>query len=382
MTATFSDLKLLRLAVENVGPFRDGIKVFNFEGELEKDETGKSRGKAPSNMYMLLSKNGRGKTTILETIYTLLSLYESAYDGVNTLSRFDDLSRAQLDFRITITIDDKTQTTLTSIWYGSKDPVLAWTQIEIDEIAEASVWAKIGYEKYQDVIVKSIETNQMGETIIEQIRSNIGRPPTSLFGLSCDLPCVLFFPANRAIFSPENDRSVIQPINWGYRPNYLFEADGPEWNNTIDNIFVWLEWLGDERLSELLDYLNQNIFNNEDKIILNPQRELLSTSVSTATGLHLLEKLSHGERALLQLYVRILCHMTENTVILIDEIEVHLHTQWMNRFFLALKSLIKNVPSLSVIFSTHNREMMKVFDHTSYEKGLIKGGYLIEGGID
>ena len=382
MIATFSDLKLLRLAVENVGPFRNGIKVFNFEGELDKDETGKSRGRAPSNMYMLLSKNGRGKTTILETVYTLMSLYENPYREVNTLSRFDESSRAQLDLRVTITIEDVTQTTLTSIWYGCREPVKTWTDIEIDEIAEASVWAKIGFENYQDVIVESSETNQIGKTIRELIRSNIGKPPTDLFGLSCDLPCVLFFPANRAIFSPHKERSVIQPTDWGYQPNYLFEADGPKWETTIDSIFVWLEWLGDDRLSQLLDYLNRNIFENENKSILRPEREILSTFISTATGLHPLEKLSHGERSLLQLFVRTLCHMTDNTVILIDEIEVHLHTQLMNRFFLALKSLIKNVPSLSVIFSTHNRELMTVFDHTSFEKGLVKGGYLIEGGID
>ena len=80
----------------------------------------------------------------------------------------------------------------------------------------------------------------------------------------------------------------------------------------------------------------------------------------------------------MQIYVRTLCHMTGNTVLLIDEIESHLHTKWMNRFFSAVKSLIRGVPSLSVIFTTHNRELMRVFDHTRTEKGLIKGGYLIE----
>jgi len=33
-------------------------------------------------------------------------------------------------------------------------------------------------------------------------------------------------------------------------------------------------------------------------------------------------------------------HMTGNTIILIDEIETHLHTKYMNRMFQALKALV------------------------------------------
>jgi hypothetical protein len=43
--------------------------------------------------------------------------------------------------------------------------------------------------------------------------------------------------------------------------------------------------------------------------------------------------------------------------------------------------LVRDVPSLSIIFTTHNREILKVFDHQTPEEGLVKGGFLIEEGL-
>ncbi|URK89511.1 ATP-binding protein (plasmid) [Rhizobium sp. RCAM05350] len=105
---------------------------------------------------------------------------------------------------------------------------------------------------------------------------------------------------------------------------------------------MWLEWLadrrsdgaGDQRVDDLLDFLNILIFKDDpSKSITRPQREELRTYVKTRYGVHSLAALSHGERAMLQILGRTLTHMTSNTIILIDEIEIHLHTRWMNRMF-------------------------------------------------
>ncbi|WP_292044635.1 MULTISPECIES: AAA family ATPase [unclassified Brevundimonas] len=71
-------------------------------------------------------------------------------------------------------------------------------------------------------------------------------------------------------------------------------------------------------------------------------------------------------------------HMTGNTIILIDEIETHLHTKYMNRMFQALKALVIGNRRLSIVFTTHNRELIQVFDHLRREPGITKGGDLIE----
>ena len=147
----------------------------------------------------------------------------------------------------------------------------------------------------------------------------------------------------------------------------------------MDNLLVWLEWLNDERLEELLTFVNERVFRSDQgKVIRSPRRAELLTYVSTVSGDHPLIGLSHGERALLQLYIRIAAHMTRNTIVLIDEIDTHLHSRWMISLYTAIKTLLRDRPSLSVVFSTHNRELIELFDHTTKEEGLVKGGYLIE----
>lgn len=382
MNIAFRDFRLLRLAVENVGPFRNGLHEMRFEGDLGLDDAGQSRGSAPANLYMLLAKNAQGKTTVLESIYALMQLNTVTAERVEAAVFFGPEARVQLDSRVTLTIEETTQTVLLSIWFGTHEAIVDWSQSEIDEIAQASSWAKIGYLMPSGALLGARETNELGGIIQEHIRASVGKPPTRLFGLSSDLPCVLFFPANRTIFAPNGQRSVMQPSRWGYQPAYRFESDGPGWQTSVDNLLVWLEWLDDGRLEDLLKYLNDNIFADDTKTIRRPLRENLASFVSTGMGEHALERLSHGERALLQFFVDTLCYMTENTVVLIDEMEIHLHTRWMNRFFQAVKQLLRDVPGLSIVFTTHNRELMRVFDHTTHESGLVKGGFLIEEGLE
>ncbi len=382
MISRFADLRLLQLSLKDVGPFREGIRKLRFMGTLGLDADGKPRGEAPANLFMLFAMNGMGKTTILRAIYALMTLMSNGGREDAELLVFGDGARAQLDLRMTLTIDDATRTTLVSLWYGSETPLVEWDERDIDEIAEATAWAKIGFVSRGGKDMMSPDSNELGRDIRNQVGFDTGTHPTKLFGLSTSLPSILFFPANRVVVPPVGDRVVACPNGWGYRPAQAFESDGPVWKCSIDSVLVWLEWLEDGRIDELLRYVNENLFREGGKSIQRPRRDTLAAVVSTRDGDHVLGDLSHGERALLQLYVRTLCHMTENTVLLIDEIENHLHTRWMNRFFTALKSLIRDVPSLSVVFTTHNRELMRVFDHTLTEEGLVKGGYLIEEGID
>lgn len=377
---SLDDLKLLRFTIGNVGPFRDEPTQIDFIGKVYSSNTD-PQDVEPSNFFMLLSKNGYGKTTILETITALVGSLGSRHPGGPVFPGLDRDARAQLDMRLTWTIEDTTQTVLLSLWFGGSDPLNAWTPQQIDDVAQASQWAKLGFDPASGSLELASGSNELGRKLHAEVAARRGRPPSKLFGLSCDLPCVILFPASRALYAPSGQRSVMPPEAWGYQPSYRFEMDGPQWENSVDNLLIWLEWLNDGRLPELLAYLNENIFAEPGKVLLPPAREELSTFVSTSGGIHPLWQLSHGERAMLQILVRTLCHMTSNTVVLIDEIEIHLHTKWMNRLFQSLKKLLRDIPSLSIIFTTHNREIMTVFDHQTAEPGLVKGGHLIEDGL-
>ena len=382
MIFRFGEMHLLQLSLEDVGPFREDIAQFRFMGSRGFDAGGRSKGEAPANLYMLFAMNGMGKTTILRVIYALMGLTAKDKRNDADLLVFGDDGRAQLDLRMTLTIGDSTRTTLVSLWYGSEEPLQEWSEQDIDEIADATAWAKLGFIMHSGEIRMSPQSDELGRHIQDAIACDLDKQPEYLFGQSSSLPKVLFFPANRAVVSPVGERAVTFPDGWGYRPAQIFDADGPVWKQSIDCTLVWLEWLNDGRIDELLAYVNSNLFGEGGKVLQRPTRNSLASVILAGDDTHMLDELSHGERALLQFYVRILCHMTENTVLLIDEIENHLHTKWMNRYFAGLKSLIRDIPSLSVIFTTHNRELMRVFDHTRTEDGLIKGGFLIEDGMD
>ncbi len=379
---SFSEMRLLQLAVENVGPFRNGLQTLKFEGETTTiDGSSEPRLLAPSNLFMLLAKNGAGKTTILECICLLFGLLGGAPVQPYSVVKLGAGSRAQVDIRMVCTIDGRTQTILLSISVGDVGPVVSWTASELEDVAQVSAWGYVVFEPSSGGARLSESSNELGRVIHSHVQERMGEVPAGLYGEASDLPCVLFFPANRAIFSPQSRRTVQRPTAWGYQPAQRFETDGPEWDTSVDNLLIWLEWLNDGRINSLLAYLNENVFAENKKTILSPRREELATYVSTATGEHLLTQLSHGERALLQFFTRALCHMTQNTVILVDEIELHLHTKGMNRFFQAIKTLIRQVPSLTVVFTTHNRELIKLFDHQTLEQGLVKGGFLIDEGL-
>lgn len=381
-----SDWNFLRLSLDELGPFRQGLQQFDFFGVDTDDESPTAAG--PANLYMLLAKNAYGKTTILDTMYGLFGLLNSVPTG-----RFADISatgRAQLDIRASWTIDGRSQTVLLSLWTGSEAPLYSYDDTELDVLAQAKSWARLGLKMVGNGVQATAETNELGTLLLNAIQAQLQVAPTELFGLSQIMPTVLYFPADRRVVAPAGHESVTRPTAWGYQPAQIFSSDGPEWGNSVDNILVWLEWLADRRtdkaedrrVDELLAFLNDLIFRDDPtKYILPPQREELRTFVQTRYGVHPLAALSHGERALLQILGRTLTHMTSNTVILIDEIEIHLHTRWMNRMFESMKELLRKYQALSMIFTTHNRELIQVFSHQTKEEGLVKGGHLIENEI-
>lgn len=377
MDVQIADWKLLKLTVEGVGPFQNGREEFSFIGA--RTDGGDDPG--PSNLYMLLAKNGYGKTTLLECIFGLFGLMSEPVVG-----RFappDSHGSAQLDIRATWTVGARTQTVVLSLWTGSDMPMCVWSPDDLDAAQASNDWARLGLASTVRGVMPIADTNELGIMLYQSIQDARGGTPGALFGQDQDMPSVLLFPADRSIIRPEDTRRVERPDGFSYQPAHRFASDGPDWATTIDNLLVWLDWLDDGRLAELLEFVNKQMFEGEtNKAIRPPRRQELLTYVSTLSGEHPLVDLSHGERALLQFYIRIACSMTGNSVVLIDEVEMHLHSGWMLRFVEGIKNLLREIPSLSVIFTTHSRELIRLFDHHIPEKGLIKGGHIIKKEID
>ncbi len=380
---TIVEWKLVRVTLDELGPFRQGRQSFDIMGADTDDPEADSTDAA--SVYMILAANGFGKTTVLESIFGVYGLLSAEPRG-----KFADgayTGKAQLDIRVSWVVDGLSQTVLLSLWTGSEEPLDPLSELDLDKLAGTNKWVKLGLDSTGSM---TGGTSELGVVLHQTVRQGLNAPPTELFGLSQKLPTVLYFPADRRIVAPSRHEAVTRPATWGYQPAVYLGSDGPDWNSSIDNVLVWLEWLAtareadkrDRRVDELLEFVNRLIFQETpDKRIERPHREELRSYVRTRHGVHTLSALSHGERAMLHILARTLTHMTSNTIVLIDEIEIHLHTRWLSRMFEALKDLLRSYPAVTLIFTTHNLDLIDLYRFETKEEGLIKGGYLIESDI-
>ncbi|WP_429813779.1 hypothetical protein [Ensifer sp. B1-9] len=125
---TVSDWKLIRLTVDELGPFRNGKRELDFFGIESGSQDPYAAG--PANIYMVLAKNAYGKTTVLEAIFGLLGLLNETPSG--RFAQFPANEQAQVDIRSTWTIDGVSQDVLLSLWTGSDGPVRSWDHEELD----------------------------------------------------------------------------------------------------------------------------------------------------------------------------------------------------------------------------------------------------------
>ncbi|MDQ1232266.1 ATP-binding protein [Sphingomonas sp. SORGH_AS_0879] len=377
MSLRVSDWKMVGLTLSEVGPFRSGKREFSFIGETAPADADPGSSPGPSNLYMLLAPNGMGKTTVMESIHGLFGLMADPVAGRFSNPRHG--GAAQLDVRASWEIDGASQTVLLSIWTGADAPLKFWTEDQIADQVQAEGWVRLGLTSGLQGPIVLPGTDDLGRRLFTTIREGQSDKTRSLTDEPSLLPTVLYFPADRSLVAPQGERVVIPPEDWGYSPVYRFGHDGPEWRTTVDSLFVWLEWLGEENVKPFLDRVSRHVFEDESgKTILRPERAELTTYVATRDGPHPLAGLSHGERALLQMFGRIFSYSTSNTIVLIDEIELHLHTRWVNRMFRELKAMLVDKPGVSLFFSTHDRELIKTFDYENPEVGLTKGGFLID----
>jgi hypothetical protein len=162
-----SDWKMVRLTVDELGPFRDGKKAFEFFGIEPGSSDPHVAG--PANIFMLLAKNAYGKTTVLDTIFSLFGLLNETPTG--RFSTFPSSGMAQVDVRSTWTIDGRSQDVLLSLWTGSDGPVHSWDADELDSVAQTRNWAKLGVLMSAQGLGLSSQTNELGELFFATIRN-------------------------------------------------------------------------------------------------------------------------------------------------------------------------------------------------------------------
>ena len=358
----------VRLLVSDIGLF---VEPFSLDFISE--------GGHPSNIFLLASPNGLGKTTLL-TIYATIFGCLDGFDG-----KFDqedlDSGRgfAQLDIIADIEIDNHLVSLGLSICCGRYVEASNWNSIGLNQDLLASI-DKYSIIRFQPNILNT-SSDDLGRSILRYFETKTDHRSSCLYDDEHPLPTVLFFPATRRMIRPQShEKGIISPPNLGYQSLQVFEEDGVEWQTSLPNLLLWTYWLGDGRYDELQSLVGQSVLTDKAniKFLDEVDRTTLEPRIRDATGrLHRLDRMSHGERSLLQILVRIAMHTMGNTFVLIDELELHLHPNWSLGLLKTLKNIVKN-RSVDVIFTTHSPEIIRAFAHEQHEEGLRKGGHLIE----
>jgi len=366
----------LFLTIDRIGPFQESPSVFDFTNEADE----------PCNFYLFVSENGRGKTTILELMAVLMNML--GHREMESLGH-DDLDRhkgsVQWDILLKLFREGQEQTVVLSLIAGTSDSsgISVWTEARLAK-AGATSWHRFGFRRRVSGRFERIGKNDdLVNDLLSHIKIDSETEPLGFEDSQITSPTLLFFSAYRDIPSVSKEqRSIVQPDDWGYRPVYTFSQDGTIWTKSLDNLMVWLRWLDDGRFERAREIINDRVFKRKTKFLKGVRKSPPEAIIMNEGQQHSLDKLSSGEKSLVQLFLRIGTHMTRNTILLIDEMDVHLHPKMQHRLLNILKDMVKDTPGLILISTTHSRELLNGFSFETEEKKLRKGGHIIEDDLE
>lgn len=382
MSILIHEFTPLWLCIDRVGPFQERMEEIDFT-----DANGES-----CNLYLFLSRNGRGKTTALELMVALMGMlgfnepHAMATAYKRDLRRLFDLEhldygdgRAQWDIRVRYSQNGVERVAVLSLLAGVMDSDVSlrfWDENALSEV-HANEWHRFGFCRTTPNIWKRIDQkNSWVEMLNDFIRHDIGNKNAEL-----TWPTLIYFSAYRNItpIQLSQERSISAPQDWNYCPLHAFRTEGNLWRNSLDNLLVWLKWLDDGRFEQVLKLVNERVFHETTTFIRGVSREPPEAIVVRDNQRHRLDALSSGEKSLVQLFLRLGTHMTRNTILLIDEPEVHLHDQWKYRLFYQLKAMVRDCyPRLTIVVATHSPEIIEAFAIERTEENLRKGGYFFD----
>lgn len=375
----------LHLKLEGVGPFRSA-----FELPLTAKDG------APANFFLLVSRNGFGKTTVLEVIHGLIGAlglepWSSEEQWLDRYLHPDLLTggRAQLDIRVELETGGRASAALVSVFIGSDLPPLIVTPSRLEQ-AGVDRWIPLRLEMDDlsalDIRVVDPQTRPIIEPLLAAIRvGNLADRRFMPGGDSLFLPTALHFTADRRILQPPPAERAIRQPGPAYAPAHRFATDGATWETSLDGLLVWYEWMGNSLFDNARTLVNDLLFAEGGKRLDRIDHHALTAVIDVeredgTIHSHGIDRLSHGERSLMHLLVRTAYHRAGSTILLIDELETHLHPKWQLRLMALLKEWIRDWPDLTVIATTHNPELLEAFAFEREEEGLVKGGHLIEAG--
>ncbi len=363
------------LTVFAMGPFQE--KPFNLEFLNKENES--------CNFFLLISSNGFGKTTLMEAMAALMPLLDSSLTPQAPDERLwsNPKARAQLDLRLAVTMGGKTREILLTLAAGAGAPheTRSWNRSDLKRVQTEEqmyiTWSRTPGGHWKLIRSQELLLDELLGLVkleMKNVYETFGPDPIAA-------PALLYFDAYRDIPTVSDASvSISRPPEWSYRPLHRFGLHGDQRQHSLDEVLVWLTWLNDGRYEEIQKLINELVFTGTDKILGNISRQHLVARIGAGGGHHRLDQLSSGEKSLVQLLLRIHLHCTSHSFVLIDELDAHLHLKMQHRLYQALKRFVAKTPGISLIVTTHSRELIDQYgiDMKVGDPGLRFGGHLIE----
>ncbi|MBI3944221.1 MAG: ATP-binding protein, partial [Chloroflexi bacterium] len=289
--------------------------------------------------------NGTGKTTILDTIYSLLAMAERIKpDWIHPNHQRARIFLTDLPFTPTYSF--------ASFGVGNIQPV--------DAIAYLSGRPPIssGPEPHGPTIHFQLSPADAISTRIEQAK--VGE---------IEFPNCLYFPSECRELASKKKGQVIseeKEYKWVYR-----FSDTQKWQGSLESFLVAMNYRdlltqgdGKDKQNEFQQFLEiiNNFLQNKRITGIDPDTFRIQI-VSDKGGKFGIDALSSGEKQILLLLGEIQRRIHKGSILLIDEPEIHLHPRWQRLLIRALSDLCEKYDA-QFIATTHSQEIADaVFDH-------------------
>ena len=339
-------MKITKLEIENFKLFDKA--EFNFD----------------SNFNLIIGENGSGKTSLLRAVAIAMGGWAHAYikDSKNRRPiEQNEIREVQIDNRF-----DKAKKTsirasgsarIVDRFQNDKNAHATWIRTRIEGQDQTSISSSIQYQGYSKWYPFYFDT--LGEDILEYIES----------GKHFDLPLLAFYECNR-LWLAENELNATSSAKTKYS---RFDPYVDCFHTGADHQAVG-EWILKHELASLQQ--------KEDTPVLRSIKRAAIAAIEGCSGLKFdfeqsriliefdsgkqipFEHLSDGQRTMLGLFCDIARraailnpHLkgetTEKTsgIVLIDELDLHLHPKWQRAI---VNSLTESFPNIQFICTTHS----------------------------
>jgi len=321
------NLKNIRLI--KTGPIKDMLISFT-------DSNNK-----PLDFVVIGGSNGSGKTTILESITELLNLLTRCAHMSPNYKR--NTKYSQLD----LMVDDEELT----IWIGDKPTDAIHSEQNV-----------LGYERLKSGRYRRKASGDLISYLHSQTHYDEEEIDCKDFGsithIPDNLPTIIHFPGNRVIEKLKGNNQIYKettPYNFIYKYKNIRQFEG-----SFQSYLIWLEYADKKTFRRITDFINQLEFGKK-KFKIN--RLELEVEVVLKDGTtHSLDELSSGEQNLFIILTELRRRIDRPSIVLIDKIELSLHSAFQLKLLEGLHNLQKIIP-MQVIVTTHSTSVFNYLDN-------------------